>query len=1646
MTGSTWKRLPLLFAVFTVAGAAPGCAEERAPINRVQADALAKSFFLGSALGEPVDDPEFYMRGTIVDVGYGAGLSGLFQSTYAQPVSRIKWEVTETLLNARLAYERIEGTDAKGAPINGLEKRVANDGQIVASFAIKEHFDIRRDYNPATGEESNIIIENKTDRVWNQREYMRVDWSRNLITTSYDFDTLSQLGVQGGVLYEPMAYYVNDPNDPDAPFFDPETGYFDVTTKVFASPAMIDISALGWGQKEIPACYLPADFAGGTAPYGNCNATEVTIRHSFKKVADTDYEQIDFDGVRFQSFGIFNFGYRYGYERNYGLLDNRWFRFASRYNLYKRSHYYDDPEAMAGAIPCATKETTEIPTGNPSADPNRDEDQNGTSDECEAAGPGSRCDIFKNKCTLPYIQREPITIPWYMGGGDPELFEATDWAVEEWDVAMKTAIQTARLVECRRTYGADCEARFPMWSGQQDDFDDAVTLAREVNRCLRENAWDMSQCSGLASQGAAAIAAERGNPSDPNAYAIGQIVAMPPVIVLCHNPVIAGDHASCGEENRKTRLGDLRWHSVLVIDKPQTPSSWGIMVDADDPISGEKVATSVNVWSHVTDIAAQSLVDVVRFANGELPASEVTDGTYVREWAQASKLSAGGGGPTMSRDEVAARLAAATKLDPSAYKSITQGSLVPEVKEEIAKLGADLADVAARADIPSPEQAAVRARMGAARGSAVEAKLMNPAMLKLAGVPGGLPLEGAVADAASPLALNNPKVQAELRRMHDEALAARGACVLHEAPEASGVPGLAEVLARKFPILPDETESAKHERHLRMFQYIRRRYQYAVVAHEMGHSIGLRHNFVSNTAALFFRPQYWQLRTRNGEVTAPCTGAPGEDPNKCVGPRYYDAITEEENDQLIWMYQHSSVMDYPGDVTQDLLGLGVYDVAAARFFYGDVVAVYNSPDERYLAGKEVGTGLLQATDSFGGLAGIKYGAKRKTGFEQFHYSALQKEYNVITQCYDVAPKPPATWDESIDGIWDPVADGKLVTIDGATKRCRQQPVDYVGWEDLRYPTEKEVGNAFYRGGPAVHDATGRVRVPYAFATDHWADTGNASVFRHDQGADPYEQVMFLVTTQENRHIFDNYRRHRTTFSVRSAAARSFERYNQKMLGIAGGIGFYGTIYQDLATNQGLSFDTLWPFIVEGSLHENVIAATVAFDHFTRQLSRPHVGPHYFRSQLFNDPVLHSDDDADDYGAGANLGGGLQNSDVMVVIPNGSTGYLKDVGFGGRPLNNAYAEDAGDFNTEYTIWAGSYYDKIHTAILLAESEDRFVSSSRRDFYDARFRAVGMADVLPEGFRRVLANALTGDRTILAPEIEAKSGLPLLDLAANNEVDPDAKKYPARPLGWKSFWPQSGPAVCFPKEGLSVCFDYLGGDFSPVTPPETVSVDPQIGWEVQKFLIAWTLAYLPSNEKSEWLDMMRVYRLGKDADPKIDDRVEWEDPQSGQVYYARTYGWECLFGSGGDRASCESSGGKWAQKGIAARVLQYASYLTSRGYKLDTSYAPNSADPAFNSGEYPPGFNRYGRPMVLHHPGGEAIIVPDPAIKDISADGTAIIPVEPCDQNIDAGCTPLSIYKNHYAYELTGYKSVPDFLQEVIIRYGLGDPEQLGVYGE
>ncbi len=229
------------------------CATERKPINRVQANALDKSYFVrpnaaGEYRGGGDDSDSWYFLATVTDTPVVNRFTK-FIGWHGQ-MFRIKWRVEETQL---LAFR--EDPDILGS--------ADESGGLVAAFPIDKHFDIRRSYNSVTGEELNIVEENTQDRLWHQRQYMRVDWSKNhLANRSLDF-RLGETDTRG---YE-ANYFVQDPNDADHPVF--EDGYFDITANYT----------------------LIADWLSCYTVYRSrdCSDGDVRARLSFRKVPERDY-------------------------------------------------------------------------------------------------------------------------------------------------------------------------------------------------------------------------------------------------------------------------------------------------------------------------------------------------------------------------------------------------------------------------------------------------------------------------------------------------------------------------------------------------------------------------------------------------------------------------------------------------------------------------------------------------------------------------------------------------------------------------------------------------------------------------------------------------------------------------------------------------------------------------------------------------------------------------------------------------------------------------------------------------------------------------------------------------------------------------------------------------------------------------------------------------------------------------------------------------------------------------------------------------------------------------------------------------------------------------------------------------------------
>ena len=251
-----------------------GCGAEKGLINTVQPGYVNKADFTNG---------EWLMGQAVVAVPAADGYT--FVGDGAWTLQKLKWDVQESWLYARRQIEMLEGgDDLARSEANGEEY----EGEIVAAYRITSHFDIVRNYNMATGEQGNVLRADMV-RPWYERDYMKVDFSRNMAKMmEVGFNTWGQ---------EPVPYFVQDcdtPNDDnvegegiyensdcspgdteciqkiiankalgggyeegctrsdDAPVFDRdengELQYFDITNKIFASAELEYLPGYGYIQ------------------------------------------------------------------------------------------------------------------------------------------------------------------------------------------------------------------------------------------------------------------------------------------------------------------------------------------------------------------------------------------------------------------------------------------------------------------------------------------------------------------------------------------------------------------------------------------------------------------------------------------------------------------------------------------------------------------------------------------------------------------------------------------------------------------------------------------------------------------------------------------------------------------------------------------------------------------------------------------------------------------------------------------------------------------------------------------------------------------------------------------------------------------------------------------------------------------------------------------------------------------------------------------------------------------------------------------------------------------------------------------------------------------------------------------------------
>ncbi len=815
------------------------CGTQQPAVNRVQPGAIDRDVFEG----------DWYFLQTVIDTPYSAPYTFVGEQGATE---KIEWELQEDLLLARRTYSHIANGEPEG--ISGATE----EGAVIAAWKVEKHFDIQRAYNPVTGETQNVIEENDVDRPWYDRDYVRIDWSQNLVTNN---DFLVGAKLFDGIQSESVAYYIEPGSGhPHEPRFESALGdeegpieYIDIVNKMFVQPTTSFIEGFG----EIPTCFLISQ------GHLDCAPGEITVRNSFLRVdPERDYEPMRYTGDRMERFGYF-LTERAGYDPEYGVVEPARFRFANRHNLWQRSHRTLDGELVS------------------------------CTNDLECGGNGSLCDLalaeanrstdesgrFVGACTIPYRERETRPIAYHLSTNFPtDLISDAEDVARHWNTAFVDTVSSLRENECLANGGENCSMERLRADHQQ-------------------------------------------------------------MFVLCHNPVAAGDHEACGAEGTSAQIGDLRYSLLGWVNEPHASSPLGYGPSSADPETGEIIMGNAFIYGAGLETLQSFARDIIALLNGDVTERDITSGDVVDAWVARNR-------------EPGAR---AREAD--AHPTSVDGLNVDRV--------ADAMDFGWVGSMATPgraptsvgdflaqfEQSEARLRregafgdgteLGSARlqsliGTDIERLLTGPEMRLAAGVDPAFDADDEhVIEQASPLRGMSTQrlnvVQQMQAQMHES-----GHCMVHADFADEGMLGLARAVQRAADG-PGSIEWYGQTYQIReadgsidyaaVRDMVRHPIFHGVTAHEIGHTIGLRHNFSGSHDALNYHPRYWELR---------------DDGN--MRPRAWDPMTEAEIDGRIREYEYSTVMDYGHNfVVTDAQGIGHYDRAAVKMGYGDLVEVFADP-------------------------------------------------------------------------------------------------------------------------------------------------------------------------------------------------------------------------------------------------------------------------------------------------------------------------------------------------------------------------------------------------------------------------------------------------------------------------------------------------------------------------------------------------------------------------------------------------------------------------------------------------------------------------------------------------------------------------------
>jgi hypothetical protein len=630
---------------------------------------------------------------------------------------------------------------------------------------------------------------------------------------------------------------------------------------------------------------------------------------------------------------------------------------------------------------------------------------------------------------IPYEDRTPKSIVYYLNPGYPEsMLDAALEQGQDWNEAFLDTIaqlQGKPVAQVEQDYADEEGNLFKGYEVRENDCNEA-NLAAYIESHADQRDLNMD----LMTHG-----------MDVNDLGPGNIETA--CAVVEHYSREAGFE----DPFHWQQIGDLRYSFIIWHAKPEPAGPLGYGPSAADPVTGEIISGNANIYGASVDTFANWGGDIVQLLNGELSEEDIINGTHIREHVEQVRM-------RLSREIPRQVGVDMMNLFEERTGHLSDEEFLPRIPthalnnnlERLAEAGIE------REYLLTDEQV----RLFGGRDAEPNAHFSEDQIQNALATSWGRA-------SIPPLARDNQGVDAVLganpnmtRNILEE---------YRERQDLFGRNNFCYFVDEMEPAIADLAYDLQGKTREQAVQLIRHNIMRGVLAHEVGHTIGLRHNFEGSADPLNYFPDYWEVET--------------------------GTVIDSDNDRKEEL-AYSSIMDYHQRFNGDFGGIGLYDRAAVKFGYGKLIEVFDERNESFIPRDWANSLFLFYPDD---LPFVLAGGGAN--------EALNDKYDeVIDELF---------YNGNDQGFMDVKSLGIEPRAENMYKR---RNVTLNDWR--RQDTQRFFGVANDDGSPIAID------VPYSFCPDEFAWGGNLTCNRWDKGATSQEIVKNAIELYEFYYPFYTY--------------------------------------------------------------------------------------------------------------------------------------------------------------------------------------------------------------------------------------------------------------------------------------------------------------------------------------------------------------------------------------------------------------------------------------------------------------------------------------------------------------------------------------------